>query len=227
MKRALLLVYLFALCNLTLLAQTGQVPRFAHGNEKSKLHVAPQAVPAGLQKISSNLGPNQYELYTDNYTWYVEGPLGVDGGQQFTSVPFTPTSNAQVSEVRAAVQYITGDRLFDLSIYADSGGSPGTLLAGPVTVTHFPDFLTCCTLASANFDPPLAVTGGTQYWVVASTPTSGKGANFVGGWDFVYQGDILPVAFYLLFGSVEYFEYYEVIDPGLSTPALEVLGTND
>lgn len=219
MKRALLLVCLFALCNLTLLAQTGRVPQYAHGNDKSKVHVAPQAVPAHLQKIFSNLGPNQYELYADDWTWYVEGPL-IGEGQQFTSVPFTPTANAQVSQVRAAIQYFSGDKLFYLSIYGDSGGSPGSLLAGPVTVTHLPNFGTCCTLASANFDPPLAVTGGTQYWVVASTPASGKGANFLGGWDWIYQ-TVPPVFYYLPY------IYYEGEEAALSEPAVEVLGTVD
>ena len=32
----------------------------------------------------------------------------------------------------------------------DAGGVPGTLLAGPVTVTDLPDYGTCCTLAIAK-----------------------------------------------------------------------------
>jgi hypothetical protein len=226
-KRALLLLSLFALCNLTLLAQTGKAPRVGHTTEKSKIHVAPQSVPARLIKIFSNLGPNRFELYTDTDGWDVTGPNAVIIGdvaqtssQQFTGLPFTPNSNAQVTQVRAAVQYVSGDKLFYLSIHGDSGGAPGTLLAGPVAVTHLPNFGTCCTLAAANFDPPLAVTGGTQYWVVASTPASGKGSNFAGLWDWVYQGDVPPV-----FAFVN--EFFGVEQPGLSTPAVEVLGTNE
>lgn len=228
MKRALFLLCLFALCNLTLLAQTGKVPRAGHTTEKSKIHVAPQAVPARLIKIFSNLGPNQFNVYTDTDGWDVTGPdaviieasaSGTTSFQQFTGIPFTPSSNAQVTQVRAAVQYVSGDKLFYLSIHGDSGGTPGTLLAGPVAVTHLPDFGTCCTLAAANFDPPLAVTGGTQYWVVASTPTSGKGANFSGLWDWVYQGDVPPV-----FAVVD--EFFEGERPALATPAVEVLGTD-
>ena len=58
------------------------------------------------------------------------------------------------------------------------------MLAGPVTVTNLSDSGTCCTLAVANFSP-IAVTGGTQYWVVADTPQTGTGSDFDGSWAFV------------------------------------------
>jgi hypothetical protein len=99
--------------------------------------VAPQAVPARLIKIFSNLGPNQFNLYTDTDGWDVAGPnavfidasvAGTTSSQQSTGMPFTPNSNAQVTQVRAAVQYVSGDKLFYLSIHGDSGGAPGTLL---------------------------------------------------------------------------------------------------
>jgi len=80
----------------------------------------------------------------------------------------------------------------NLSIYNDASGAPGTLLAGPVTVTNLPSFGTCCTLAIAYFSP-VAVTGGTQYWVVADAPASGTGSNFAGIWD--YAARVFPVAF--------------------------------
>jgi len=222
-KRAVLLVSLFALCNLTLLAQTGKGPRAAHTTEKSKIHVAPQAAPAGLIKIFSNLGPNQFNLYTDNWYWYITGPnvVGLPIKQQFVSMPFTPTSNARVSQVRLALQYKgSGGDLFYVSIYGDSGGHPGTSLAGPVTLTDVPPFGTCCTLAVAKFDPPLPVTGGTTYWVVASTPTSGTGSDSSGAWDWVYQDDIPPVWFSLLLGN--FFD-----EPAYAASAFEVLGAND
>jgi hypothetical protein len=43
---------------------------------------------------------------------------------------------------------------------------------------------TCCTLATVNV-LPTAVTSGTQYWVVASTPTTGTGDDFLGVWNYV------------------------------------------
>lgn len=229
MKRALSFVCLFALCNLTLLAQTGKVPRVSHTTEKSKMHVAPEAAPAAMQKIFSNLGPNQFNLYDDTTGWYVTGPTCVllatadvvqNGCQQFVGMPFTPDTNAQVSQVRLALQYNGyGGELFYISIYGDSGGRPGTLLAGPVTLTHVPLFGTCCALPAANFNPPVPVTGGTKYWVVASTPTAGKGSDSSGTWDYVYQDDIEPVFVANFFGEFDY--------STLGIPAGEVLGTGD
>lgn len=234
MKRALLLVCLFTFGTLTLLAQSGKVPRAAHTTEKSRIHVAPQAAPAGLIKIFSNLGPNQFNIYVGNEGWYVTGPNAVivdasaaaaATAQQFVGMPFIPNSNAQVSLVRLALQYNgTGGELFYVSIYGDSGGSPGTQLAGPVTLTHLPLFGTCCALASVHFDPPLPVTGETQYWVVASTPTAGKGSDSSGTWDWVYQGDVPPVAYYFPFFPCLANPGFFCEVPANAAAAFEVLG---
>ncbi|MGA3093481.1 MAG: hypothetical protein ABSD75_33245 [Terriglobales bacterium] len=69
-------------------------------------------------------------------------------------------------------------------IYGNSDGAPGTLLVGPVTVKNLATNGTCCTLAVANFTP-VAVTGGTQYWVVADTPLTGTGSDSEVLWYFV------------------------------------------
>jgi hypothetical protein len=63
-------------------------------------------------------------------------------------------------------------------------GVPGTLLAGPVTVTNLHISGTCCSISIANFSP-VAVNGGSQYWVVADTPLSGTGSDFIGVWNLV------------------------------------------
>jgi hypothetical protein len=91
------------------------------------------------------------------------------------------------------LKYQSGDNQVNLNIYGDSGGVPGTLLAGPVTVTNLPEHATCCTLAVATFTP-IAVTGGTRYWIVANTPLTGTGSDFQGGWSMVVKPD-LPMAF--------------------------------
>jgi len=96
-------------------------------------------------------------------------------------MPFTPSLNSHVSEVRVAVQYLSGANQINLSIYADSGGVPGTLLAGPVMVTNLPGSGTCCRLGVANFTP-VTVSGGIRYWVVANTPQTGIGSDFEGVW---------------------------------------------
>ncbi len=67
------------------------------------------------------------------------------------------------------------------------------MLAGPETVTSLPSAGTCCTLAVANFGTSVAVNAGTQYWVVANTPATGTGSNFVGIWDSLAK-PVLPIA---------------------------------
>ena len=90
------------------------------------------------------------------------------------------------------MQYISGANQVNLGIYGDASGTPGTLLAGPVTVTNLPDNGTCCGLAVANFSP-VAVTGETRYWLVANTPLTGTGSDFFGVWHSVVK-PIIPMA---------------------------------
>jgi len=188
-KKALLLACLLTLCNLTLSAQTRRPPRIVHTPEKSSIHVPPQEAPAGLKMIYSNLG-SKTDLYNDLSSWYVAGP-GQNGYSEFEAIPFTPKSNSHVSRVEAAIHYFSGANQINLSLYGDANGVPGTLLAGPVTVTNLPAPGTCCTLAVADFTP-VAVTAGTQYWIVADTPLTGTGSDFTGGWSFVHK--IVPFA---------------------------------
>jgi hypothetical protein len=110
---------------------------------------------------------------------------------------------------------VSGANQVNISVFGDSGGVPGTPLAGPVTVTNLPDFGACCTLAIANFTP-LAVTGGTQYWVVASAPVSGQGSDFVGVWNWVFKE--------IIFGGTNGVNGWYAINVD-SLPAGRVLGT--
>jgi len=166
-KKTLPLVCILLLYGMTLSAQIA---------EKSAVE-ASHETPATLQTIYSNLGKKGH-LYTC-CGFGLSGPAG--GGSSFTAMPFTPSSNSHVSEVRVAVQYISGANQINLSIYADSDGVPGTLLAGPVTVTNLPEYKTCCRLDVASF-APVAVSAGIQYWVVADTPPTGVGSDFNGVW---------------------------------------------
>ncbi|MFZ0480341.1 MAG: choice-of-anchor R domain-containing protein [Terriglobales bacterium] len=189
--KTLLSTFVLLLCNLTLFAQTGQSPRILHAKEKSAIHVPPLEIEAGLKTIYSNLGAKT-DLYNSSQELGLMGPnVPKDGGHdQFDGMAFTPKTNSHVSQVRVAIQYGgSGANQVSLSIYGDSDGIPGTLLAGPVTVTNLPDNFTCCTLAVATFTP-VALTGGTQYWVVANTPLTGTGSDFFGGWNTVAKPDL-------------------------------------
>jgi hypothetical protein len=222
MRKTSLLVFLATLCNLTLFAQTAARTRIVHTTERSEIHVPREEVPAGLQTIYSNLGTSATDLYDDSDGYVVLGPNveGNDGYYYWEAMQFTPATNSRVSQVQVAVQYGgSGANRVNLSIYGSTNGAPGTLLAGPKTVKNLPTFGTCCTLAVAKFSP-LAVTGGTQYWVVASTPTEGAGSDSLDLWDFVVQGETPASGF---FSSGVGGGWYA--EPGLEVPAGEVLGT--
>lgn len=181
MKKSMLFLCPLIVLNLNLFAQTGQNSHIVHTTERSTIHVPSQDVPASLKTIYTNLG-RKTNAYRDNAGEAIFGPG--TGSTVFWAMPFTPKSNSHVSQVGVAVQYNdSGANQVNLSIYGDSEGVPGTLLAGPVTVTNLPESATCCTLAVAEFSP-VSVIGGNQYWVVADTPLTGTGSDFSGVWDF-------------------------------------------
>jgi hypothetical protein len=191
-KRTSIFVCLVVLCNVALFAQTADSFRIVHLKKKPTVHVPPQEAPEGLKKIYSNLGTST-ELYNSDIFLPLYGPYSTYGQSLFWALPFTPKSNSHVSEVRVAIQYLgSGANQVNLSIYGGSGGAPGTPLAGPVTVTDLPDSPTCCILTVADF-PPIAVTEGTQYWVVADTPLTGTGSDFSGAWYTVVK-PLIPQA---------------------------------
>lgn len=217
MLKKILLVYLVILCSLTLFGQTVEQPRMLHHQETYSIHVPPQEAPAGLTTIYSSLGQSQDYLYNYITTWLISGPNSIIGLADFIAMPFTPQSNSHVSQVQVAVLYDgSGADQVNLSIYKDSKGHPGKLLAGPVTVTNLPEGLGCCQLAVANF-ASVPVNGGTQYWVVADTPRTGLGSDFLGEWACA----VTPV-FTLAANAAE---TGWVAFNGNGLPAGEVLGT--
>lgn len=168
---------------LTLFAQNGSLAGNPRSTETALNPSQPNEAQAALIIIIyNNLGAKS-DAYSTINGWGVRGPNG--GGPHFFAMAFTPKANSHVSQVQAAVQYGgKGANQVNLSIYGDSGGSPGTLLAGPVTVTNLSKVGTCCSLAVANFTP-LAITGGSRYWIVADTFLTGTGSDFVGLWEWV------------------------------------------
>jgi hypothetical protein len=180
MKTASTLVFAIALCSTSLMAQQPKTVQWLGGRTPIE---AADAEPAAMQKIFNNLGksPNTYH----GGGFVVLGPAATNGPQSI-ALPFTPKADSHIDQVRTAIQYISGANQVNISIYADASGVPGTLLAGPVTVTHLPTFFHCCKTTTANFSS-VSVTGGTQYWIVADTPASGTGSDFTGAWNFVYS----------------------------------------
>ena len=183
-----LLICLVALCSTTLYAQNDRDsahPNILRTADRSQIRVPAPDAPSGLTKIYSNLGPKT-DAYNALAGFVIRGP---NAGKftMFLAMPFTPKSNSTVMQVEVAVHYAgSGANQVNLSVYDDFGGGPGTLLAGPQTIANLPQFATCCTLATWKLAPGVQVVGGNQYWVVADTPASGVGSDFVGTWDFIF-----------------------------------------
>jgi hypothetical protein len=169
-------VFAIALCSASLRAQKP-------GNSDNRGGLGFEEEPAALTKIYSNLGPAA-SAYGGAGGVGVAGPLSMLGFSSFVGMPFTPKENYNVKQVRVAIQYGSGANQVELSLYSDASGVPGVSLAGPVTVTNIPAIGTCCALTIANL-PAVAVTSGAQYWIVASTPTTGTGDDFEGTWEYV------------------------------------------
>jgi len=168
----------------TLVAQNfaSHQPIGVHVNP-SPMRTPAQHNPAGVKTLYSNLGPST-DAYYDADGWLVTGPLSILGESQWIGLPFTVSVNATVDALEAAVGYDgSGANGFLLGLYSDNGGTVGTLLSSG-GVKNAPSFGSCCALSVAKLNPPVSITAGTQYWIVAYTPSSGGGDDFYGAWAF-------------------------------------------
>ena len=150
---------------------------------KGPSFVTPAIMPSGkLYTIYSNLGPKN-DAYDGSSGWYVNG--SGTGKQQWVGIPFTPQSNAVVTEIEIALIFIGGP--VDggvLSFNETSNGLPGKALHA-WNLNDLPVYPTCCTLDVGKDSKGLPVKKGTQYWVVARTNKSET--DTTDGWDLTYN----------------------------------------
>jgi hypothetical protein len=124
---------------------------------------------AGLKIIAGN-----FSRYPDATYFSIWGNTVAQGGSNFpfqtwVAVAFTPAANATVTKLEvSAGRQGGGTAGFELGLYSDNNGVPGTLIKG-VHVSNLPSYGECCAVAEANDPAGIPVTAGTQYWVVVST----------------------------------------------------------
>ncbi len=124
---------------------------------------------AKTKKIFSNF--SRYKLATYFSIW---GNTIAQGGSEFpfqtwVAEAFTPTANATVTKIEtSAGRQSSGNGGFEIGLYTDAAGVPGTVLQ-TVHVSNLPQYGQCCDVSTANFTTGVQVTAGTQYWVVVST----------------------------------------------------------
>jgi hypothetical protein len=145
-------------------------------------HVIPNVQVKSSKKttISGDLSTYPYGTYFCCFGYTVAGGGGGFPFQAWEAVAFTPASDATVTEIEAAVgSFETSNPGFSLSLYTDENGVPGTSLK-TFHIASAPVYGDCCTVDTAKDATGIAVTAGTQYWIVASTDN--KEADFEGGW---------------------------------------------
>jgi hypothetical protein len=132
--------------------------------------IIPTAEPdVKTRKIFTNF--SHYKLATYFSIW---GNTIAQGGSNFpfqtwVAEAFTPAADATVTKIEtSAGRQSSGSSGFEISLYSDAAGVPGTVLA-TTHVSNLPQYGQCCDVSTANFPTGAPVTAGTQYWVVVST----------------------------------------------------------
>jgi hypothetical protein len=139
-----------------------------------------QETPSTLTTIYTDFGPTTTDYYNDTTGYYVLGPdNSVGDPEQAIGLPFTPRADSHVTQLQAAIGYISGTSVVEIGLYSDASGTPGTLLASGRS-TKIPDFGACCTVVTVTI-ASTAVTAGTQYWIVASSDNT-HAPDFTGVW---------------------------------------------
>ncbi len=132
-------------------------------------YTPPLAHEKGLKAIYSNLAtlyPNG--VYFCCYGYTLSGPTSPIGEQIWLAVGFTPSANATVTEIDAAIGTVEGTNGIVLSLASDAGGVPGATLKS-FKIGGLPTFGSCCALAVGKDKKGIPVTAGTQYWVTVTT----------------------------------------------------------
>ncbi len=174
-----------ALCNVALLAaalalpalaQTSQAgrPFSAHGVRTTPITPMPvRQKGADACTLVNTLAPSPVTFSAaDGY--YVIGPNGPNiKFSQVTAFPFTVTAGCtQVNQIQAAIECYSafardgGTCGFEMAIYNDNMGQPGSAVVTSQPLTAVPQAFTCCVLTVADLQST-ALTVGAQYWVVA------------------------------------------------------------
>jgi hypothetical protein len=134
-----------------------------------------------LATIAGNLSDFPFGVFFSLYNYYVTGSNNTIGVPEYwQAVPFTPSANVKVMEVEASVVWAEGTNEVVLSLYNDASGLPGKPMHS-WHVKNLASFGTCCQLATGKVKTGIALTKGTQYWLVAKTDSSNS--NVFDGWD--------------------------------------------
>lgn len=174
-RKALLALAMLSLASTTALAAGGTAATVSKDRLKTMIpfptqqsYVNPGIRVPGPEPIFSNIGTAYPKgLYFCCYGGTIGGPAS-QVGQVWQAEAFTPSGNFKVTNIDAAVGFVSGTNGVTIGLYADAGGIPGKKLFAK-NVTGLGAFGGCCGLATIKSKNGIAITSGTQYWVVIST----------------------------------------------------------
>jgi hypothetical protein len=134
-----------------------------------------------LTTIAGTLSDYPFGVYFCCYTYYITGLTNLLNvvPEYWQAVPFTPAANMTVKEVEAAVVWAEGTNAVVLSLNSDSHGLPGKALH-TWNAKNLPTIGSCCQLATGKSSTGIAVTKGTQYWLVVRT--NSNDSNIFAAW---------------------------------------------
>jgi hypothetical protein len=115
--------------------------------------------------VFSNL-PINVDLCCDGYTLAGADSLAATA-QTTVAMAFTPGSDATVTHIDVAIGWISGTDSVTVTLDADNGsGAPGTAIDSWTVTPPAWEASALITLTGSD-----ALTGGDQYWLVATTPS--------------------------------------------------------
>lgn len=115
-------------------------------------------------------------------------------GPQSVAAAFTPTANSIMTQVQLMAQG-AADPHFDLYLYSSTGGAPGSSLETLGTDLSAPSiFPTPASVGAFTGFAPLALTAGTQYWLVMTPFTNNSQVAWTTGGSPTVQTDLSPTA---------------------------------
>jgi hypothetical protein len=137
----------------------------------------------GRVTIFSNLNHFFSQPYIPGAGWPIMGNNVPFYIEEWQALPFTPKTDVRDTALRVAIGHTTGTNLINFGIYSDSGGLPGSPLpGGQGSLADLPSSDDCCEFAILRLTGGgIALTGGTQYWAVAS-PDNVNAPDFMGQW---------------------------------------------
>ena len=130
--------------------------------------LAAMSAQAGPVTLFSNFNSAPANLYDDTAAYVISGPSS-GLGQWGPAMAFTPSGTGAyvLTQIDVGIGYSTPSE-FDLTLYSDSGGVPGSVLASWTDISATESFGSCCGLETVTPGTTIILAAGTQYWLLAS-----------------------------------------------------------